>query len=58
MEITDFEKELLEVIMNNTPFTYIEVFRVYAKTNKSIDKTIFALIKSIQLGLLPTELCE
>ena len=58
MEITDFEKKLLKVIMNHTPFTYIEVFRVYGKTHKSIDKTIFALIKSIQLGLSPDDLCN
>jgi len=57
MEITDFEKELLKVIINNTPFSYIQVHRVYAKTGKSIDKTIFALIKSTQLGLQPEDLC-
>ena len=58
MNITNFEKELLKVIMNNTPFNYIEIFRVYAKTGKSIDKTIFAITKSVQLGLQPEDLCE
>ena len=57
MAITRFEHELLKVIIEHTPFTYIQVFGVYGKTNKSIDKTIFALTRSIQLGLLPEDLC-
>ena len=53
--LTEFEVDMIELISHHTPYTQVEVTRVFLNV-ESWDKTLYCLRKSIQLGLLPDDL--
>ena len=54
-KLTELEIGIIKVICHNMPYTQNEVKQVYLK-NKSFDKTIYCLRKSIQLVVSPEDL--
>ena len=54
-KLTEFEKDMIKAISHNMPYSQEAVKTVYLD-NKSYDKTIYILRKSIQLGILPSDL--
>ena len=54
-ELTELDIDIIKAISHNMPYTQSEVKRVYLH-NKSFDKTIYCLRKSIKLAVLPEDL--
>ena len=55
--LTEFEVDMIELISHHTPYSQVEVTRVFLNV-ESWDKTLYCLRKSIQLALLPDDLFE
>jgi len=51
MKKLSFEDQMLYTIVKFYPYNYIDIKSLWIKVNRSWDKTIYCLGKSIQLGL-------
>jgi len=54
-ELSEFEKNMIEVISKYHPYTITDVKEIYNLTN-SFDKTIYCLRKAVELGTFVIDL--